>query len=626
MVRFALIFLTIIYFCLPIVAQDIFPKPVEMTVSEKRFTIDSKTPIGYNTVAAMRIATVFQEKFARASGIELDLKLKGKIQFNINAIANERIGNEGYTLEINDNGITINANHEQGLFYGLQTLLQLLPKEIESKTIIKTTWQVKQVKIVDYPRFGWRGLMLDVSRHFFTKAEVKKYIDYLAQYKMNTFHWHLSDDEGWRIEIKALPLLTQVGACRAERFGKWGNHTPPTKDEPKTACGYYTQEDIKEIVQYAAERFVTIVPEIDVPGHSMAAIAAYPELCCTKDSTICVSVGQKFSEWYENGTFKMLTDNTLNPANEKVYEFLDKVFTEVAALFPGKYIHTGGDECYYGYWEKDPSCIALMQKEQIKTMHELQGYFLNRVEKIIQAKGKKIIGWDEILEGGISNEAVVMSWRGIKGGIEAAKKGNYVVMSPNDYLYIDLIQGDKLSEPDAMAYKQVRLKKAYQFEPISEDINPKYVLGGQANLWTEKVPTFRHAEYMMFPRTLAVADIFWSPKGKDWDNFTKRMESQMQRWDIANINYARSAFEPIATPKLDNQNLIVEISSEVNGLDFYYTIDETTPDLYAQKYVAPILLPEGNDVTLKVVAYRNTEQMGKMIAFPRELLLKRVKK
>lgn len=621
--------LTILAYCLALCvasAQDIFPKPVEMTQANGVFPINSKTSVGYNTVAAMRIASLFQEKFAKASGIKLDLKLKGKIQFNINATENEAIGKEGYTLDVNSEGIIINANNEQGLFYGLQTLYQILPKEIESQVVTKANWQVNFLKIVDYPRFAWRGLMLDVSRHFFSKEDVKKYIDHLARYKMNTFHWHLTDDEGWRVEIKSLPKLTEIGACRAVRFGKWGNHKTPTKDEPKTDCGFYTQDDIKEIVNYAAERFITIVPEIDVPGHSLAAVAAYPELSCTKDSTLCVSVGQKFSEWYDDGTFKMLVDNTLNPSNEKVYEFLDKVFTEVAAMFPGKYIHTGGDECYHGYWEKDAGCQALMNKNNLKTSHELQGYFLSRLEKIIQSKGKKVIGWDEILEGGISPDAAVMSWRGTKGGLEAAKKGNFVVMSPNDYLYIDLIQGDKLAEPDAMAYKQVRLKKAYEYEPISEGIDPKYVLGGQANLWTEKVPTFRHAEYLTFPRALVVADMFWSPKGKDWDNFTKCMETQMARWDVAKINYARSCFDPIVTPRLDNQSLRIEISSEVNGLDYYYTIDETIPDIYSNRYLSSILLPEGNDVTLKVVSYRGNQQVGKMIAFPREVLLKRVKK
>lgn len=626
MLRISLTIFSILGILCISMAQDIFPKPVEMTTSKGVFQINAKTPIGYNTVAAMRIATLFQEKFAKASGITLDLKLKGKIQFNINATPNTTIGDEGYTLDVNNLGVTISANNEHGLFYGLQTLYQLLPKEVESQSVVKKDWEISYTKIVDYPRFGWRGLMLDVSRHFFNKEDVKKYIDHLARYKMNTFHWHLTDDEGWRIEIKSLPNLTKVGACRAERVGKWGNHKAPIKDEPKTDCGFYTQEDIKEIVNYASARFITIVPEIDVPGHSLAAVAAYPELCCTKDSMLCVSVGHKFSEWFDDGTFKMLVDNTLNPSNEKVYEFLDKVFSEVATMFPGKYIHTGGDECYHGYWEKDADCQAFMRKENLKNSHELQGYFLNRLEKIIQSKGKKVIGWDEILEGGISPDAAVMSWRGTKGGLEAAKKGNYVVMSPNDYLYIDLIQGDKLAEPDATAYKQVRLKKAYEYEPISEGIDTKYVLGGQANLWTEKVPTFRHAEYLTFPRALAVADIFWSPKGKDWDGFTNRMEAQMKRWDIANINYSRSAFDPIAMPKLDNQSLIIDISSEVNGLDFYYTIDETTPDLFSKKYTTSILLPVGNEVSLKVVSYRGTQQVGRMITFPREVLLKRVKK
>jgi hexosaminidase len=621
---FILLFLL---FTIQLSAQNIIPQPVMMTPKSGEFRLSSKIAVSYNHIAAQKVADLFVEKVAKASGINLKSQLNGKIRFTINTIEDPSLGDEGYHLEVSNSEINLNANKEAGLFYGLQTLYQLLPKEIERQSVTTANWVIPAVSITDYPRFAWRGLMFDVSRHFFGKEDIKRYIDNMVRYKYNTFHWHLTDDEGWRIEIKSLPKLTEIGACRAQRYGKFGNHKAPQAGEKMSDCGFYTQEEIKEIIAYAAERHVTIVPEIDVPGHSMAAIASYPELCCTKDTSIKVSVGQRFSEWYDDGTFKMLVDNTLNPSDEKVYDFLDKVFTKVAALFPSPYIHTGGDECYHGYWEKNIDCQSLMKKEGLKNTLELQGYFLKRVEKIIASKGKKLIGWDEILDGGLTTNSAVMSWRGTKGGIEATKLGHQVVMSPNDFLYIDLIQGDKLAEPDATAYKTVRLKKCYDYEPISEGINSKFILGGQANLWTEKVPTIRHAEYMTFPRAWAVADIFWSTKeSKNWENFVTRMETQFERADVAGINYAKSAYDAIPTPTFDNQQLTTELSTEIKGLDIYYTLDETTPDLYAKKYKSPIVIPEGNDVTLRVVTYRGNKQVGKIINFPREVLMKRVKK
>ena len=328
--------------------------------------------------------------------------------------------------------MVITANKPAGLFYGVQSLLQLLPKEVESKALAKVKWTVPGVKITDYPRFVWRGMMLDVSRNFFTKEEVKKYIDQISRFKYNTLHLHLTDDNGWRIEIKSLPKLTEVGAWRVHRAGHFGDREKPKPGEAATDGGFYTQADMKEIIKYAQDHFVTIIPEIDVPGHSMAAVASYPELSCTKNPDTKVDPGTPFSEWYGNGTFKMLVDNTLNPSDEKVYQFLDKVFTELAAIFPNPYIHVGGDECYKGYWQQDPGCQALMKKLKIRHLEELQGYFMNRVEEILKAKGKKLLGWDEILEGGISPEATVMSWRSLKGGIEASQMGHDVIMTPSN--------------------------------------------------------------------------------------------------------------------------------------------------------------------------------------------------
>ncbi len=626
----ALTFLTV-----KIMAQDplIIPQPVEMHRQTGVFTLKSSMVIAINNddQASQRVARLFADKIATATGFELHPHIDKMIgmkplNFIINRTPNPVIGDEGYTLEVTPKRVILTANTEGGLFYGVQTLLQLLPKEIDNQTVTTTKWDIPCVKIVDYPRFPWRGLMLDVSRHFFPKEDVKRYIDRMARFKYNTFHWHLTDDQGWRIEIKALPKLTEVGAFRVPRYGKWGQLDAPKDDEKATDGGFYTQEDIKEIVAYATARHITVLPEIDVPGHSMAAIAAYPELCVTKDPKITVSPGHKFSEWYGGGKFKMLIDNSLNPSDEGVYTFLDKVFGEVATLFPHPYIHIGGDECYHGYWAENVGCQELMQKEGLKTTEELQSYFIKRLEKILKKHGKKLIGWDEILEGGLAPEASVMSWRGTAGGIAAAKQGHYVVMTPNQSVYIDLAQGEPTAEPDGTTYGTVRLRKAYDFEPVPDSIDAKYILGGQANLWTEKVPTIRHAEYMTYPRAWALADVYWSPKGsKNWDNFIVRMEKQMERADVLEMNYARSAYDAIVKTTLKDGKLMADISTEIAGLDIFYTLNETTPDKHTPQYKAPIEIPEG-PVSLKVITYRNGKPVGKMVVLPREMLVKRATK
>lgn len=620
---------------LKVVAQDIhiIPQPVEMQQQAGVFVFKPNMMIGFNSLKEghLKVAKLFFDKMETATGFRLLLKLNEKenqkaINFNINATPNPTIGNEGYTLEVTPKKVILSANTEGGLFYGVQTLFQLLPKDIDNQSVTTAKWEMPCVKIVDYPRFAWRGLMLDVSRHFFPKEDVKRYIDNMARFKYNTFHWHLTDDEGWRIEIKALPKLTEVGAFRVPRYGKWGQYDAPKDGEKATDGGFYTQNDIKEIVAYAAERHITILPEIDVPGHSSAAIASYPELCCTKDPQSKVMAGNKFSEWYGNGKFKMLIDNSLNPSDEGVYTFLDKVFAEVATLFPNPYIHVGGDECYHGYWAENTECKALMQKEGLKNTEELQSYFIKRLEKILKKHGKKLIGWDEILDGGLAPEASVMSWRGTQGGIAAAKQGHYVVMTPNQSVYIDLPQGDIAAEPDALTYGTVRLRKAYDFEPVPDSIDAKYILGGQANLWTEKVPTIRHAEYMTYPRAWALADVYWSSKtAKNWDNFVVRMEKQMERADVMGLNYARSAFDGIVKTTLKDGKLIADMSTEIADLDIFYTLNETIPDAYSLRYKTPIEIPEG-PLSLKVMTYRKGKPVGKIIVLPREMLLKRAAK
>ncbi len=606
-------------------AIHLIPQPVDLQASTGMYTLAKTTTIGYNKPEARAVADMLTQKLNLSTGLGLASQTgkTGAIQLNLLDTDNGRIGREGYVLEATPKGVVISANQPAGLFYGMQTLLQLLPKEIESKKTAKATWAIPAVKITDYPRFGWRGIMLDVSRNFFSKADVKTYIDQLARFKYNTFHWHLTDDNGWRIEIKALPKLTSVGAWRVPRAGHFGERADPNPGEAATDGGFYTQEDIKEIVRYAQERNITIVPEIDVPGHSMAAIAAYPELSCTKNPNTFVNPGTAFSEWYGNGTFKMLVENTLNPSDEKVYDFLDKVFTEVAALFPNQYIHVGGDEAYKGYWAQDPDCQALMKKLNLRHVEDLQGYFMGRVEKILQAKGKKLLGWDEILEGGISPGATVMSWRGTKGGIEAAHLGHDVVMTPTTFAYIDYNQGEPTIDPPI--YAGLRVNKSYSFEPVPDGVDAKYILGGQGNLWSEQIPTLRHAQYMTYPRAWALADVYWSPKAsKNWDNFAKRMEAHFERAEVAEINYSKAVYDAIVETSMKDGKLMLELGSELSDLDIFYTLDDTMPDRYSTKYSQPVAIPDG-PVNLRVITYRQGKPIGHLITLKRGQLESRAR-
>ncbi|HRI61590.1 MAG TPA: family 20 glycosylhydrolase [Saprospiraceae bacterium] len=620
---FLLLFLTVATLHAQNTPIHLIPQPVELQQLSGIFTLTKATTIGFDRPEGRAVAEMLAQKLNTPTGYALKAQqgAKSTIQLNLNGTPNAQLGKEGYTLEATPKSIVITANQPAGLFYGMQTLLQLLPAAIESKTVTKANWTVPAVKVTDYPRFGWRGIMLDVSRNFFTKEDVKTYIDEIARLKYNTFHWHLTDDNGWRIEIKSLPKLTSVGAWRVPRAGHFGERADPKPGEAATDGGFYTQDDIREVIRYAQERNVTIVPEIDIPGHSMAAIAAYPELSCTKNPDTKVNPGTAFADWYGNGTFKMHIENTLNPSDEKVYEFLDKVFTEVAALFPNPYIHVGGDECYKGYWKEDPGCQELMKKLNIRHVEDLQGYFMNRVEGILKAKGKKLLGWDEILEGGISPDATVMSWRGIKGGIEAAQMGHYVVMTPTTYAYIDYNQGDPTIDPPI--YAGLRCEKSYSFEPVPDGVDAKYILGGQANLWSEQIPTLRYAEYMTYPRAWALSEVYWSPKEKkNWEDFVKRTETHFERADVAGINYSRAIYDAIVKTTLKDGKLWLELDNEAPGLDIFFTIDDTMPDSHSTKYSKPVELPEG-PITLRVITYRDGKPIGHLITLKREALEQR---
>ena len=605
---------------------SIIPIPVSYETEKSSFIIDDRVSILVQSddENVLRNATSFQDYLASLD-IKVNLQTEGintagkSIKISLNKEQNEALGTEGYVLEVNANMIQLTANNSAGIFNGLQTLKQLIPLGTDSSEDVN----VMGCKITDYPRFAWRGLMLDVSRHFFSVEDVKDYIDKMAQYKFNVFHWHLTDDEGWRIEIKSLPKLTEVGAWRVERNGRFGDQRPyPKKGEKTTYGGFYTQDQIKDIVSYAAERNITIVPEIDIPGHSMAALAAYPELSTKKDPKF-VNPGSKFSEWYGDGTFKMLIENTLNPADEAVYEFVDKVFTEVAELFPGEYIHMGGDECYHGYWAADAKVQKFMKENDIKDTHELQSYFVKRVEKIINSKGKKMIGWDEILEGGLAEGAAVMSWRGMKGGIEAAKMEHEVVMSPTTFAYLDYSQGDHSVEN--RIYADLSLEKSYSFEPVPEEVDAKYILGGQGNLWTEVIPNLQYAYYMTYPRAFAIAETLWSPKeNKNWDSFITRTEGHFERFSVEQNSISKAVLDPIISIYKEGDKLMCKLENNVPNTEIFYTVDNTYPVGFGEKYAEPFEIPQGN-LSLRTQTFRNGKAIGRQLLISREVLEKRVK-
>jgi len=604
---------------------NIIPEPYQMTTKPGSYTLPKSISINAPS-SANAISDMMAVKLRTTTG-RVVYFTKNKPSIDMQIINDANLGTEGYTLDINEKGIQLKANANAGLFFGWQTVMQLLPSVVYANSLqANANWTLPYVSIIDKPRFGWRGMMLDVSRHFFSKADVLTFIDDMARYKYNRFHWHLTDDQGWRIEIKSLPKLTSVGAWRAERKGKWMNITTPAIDEPKTYGGFYTQEDIKEVVAYAKARFIEVIPEVDVPGHSMAMNTAYPFLSTTPNYPFQVNAGDEFMDWEGvNGHVAAKIDNSLDPSNEKVYEYLDKIFGEIAPLFPFEYIHTGGDENPKNNWEKSPNVQALMKKEGLKDMNEVQSYFVRRLQKIINSKGKKMMGWDEILEGGLSGDAAVMSWRGIKGGIEAAKQGHKVVMSPNDYNYIDFYQGELTAE--GKVYRGLRMKKTYSFEPVPEGIDPNLILGNQANQWSEQIFDMRYAQYMTWPRGMAVAETGWSPKEKkNWNSFSKKVENQFEKLDAAGVRYAKSIYDPIVTTELNSKGELIGImEGEVEGLDIYYTINDQMPDNYSQKYTSPFLIPE-DVISLRVISYRDGKQIGKYLNIPIEALRKRAVK
>ncbi|MDB5020142.1 MAG: beta-N-acetylhexosaminidase [Pedobacter sp.] len=522
---------------------NIIPKPKETILPDVSgsFSITAQTKFVLKDPSLQPSVNFFNDYLFKIYGFRLKsakVATKNTIVLDRNKEADTLQGS--YTLNVKASGIKIVSHSRQGVFYGIQSLLQLLPTSKSAKLDIP--W----VSIKDEPRFAYRGMHLDVGRHFFTVSEVKKYIDYLALHKMNYFHWHLTEDQGWRIEIKKYPRLTSVGGFRN---GTITGHAPGTGNDQTPTGGFYTQEEVKDIVAYAARRYITTIPEIEMPGHASAAIAAYPELSCFPEESTYIKPGVVWagstSGKQVQQTFGVFTD--VFAPTEKTFAFLQDVLDEVLPLFPSKFIHIGGDESPKDNWKRSEFCQQLIKEKGLKDEHGLQSYFIQRMEKYINSKGKQIIGWDEILEGGLAPNATVMSWRGEVGGIEAAKQKHNVIMTPSTYVYFDYAQSKPEDSLTIGGYLPVQT--VYGYDPIPKELavdEQKYVLGGQANLWTEYITNMPKLEYMIFPRMSALSEVLWSPKeGRSWTEFEPRLKQQVQRYDLWKVNYSKAYLLPV---------------------------------------------------------------------------------
>jgi hexosaminidase len=607
----------------PAPGVPVIPQPwrTETRPGEFVFGASTKVMLQGNQPGVLPVAELLREYVGQAAGRDVPIEASagsqagsalqpGSVILDLEGAA-DRLGEEGYLLDVGADMIRLSAAAPAGLFYGVQTVRQLLPALSGSQEGpgALSRLAIPCLSIEDRPRFPWRGALLDSSRHFFPKEFVKRWIDILAMHKLNVFHWHLTDDQGWRIEIKRYPRLTEVGAWRVDREDMPWNARPSQRPgEKATTGGFYSQDEIREIVAYAASRFVTIIPEIEMPGHAKGALTAYPELSCT---------GGPFTVL--PGGYWPITD-VFCPGNEATFEFIDNVLSEVVDLFPGKYLHIGGDEVDKAEWKRCPKCQARLKAEGLKDENELQSYFVRRVESILNAKGRSLVGWDEILEGGLAPRATVMSWRGTEGGIAAARAGHDVVMSPTSHCYFDYYQGDPASEPPAIG-GFIPLEKAYSFEPVPEVLNgteARHILGGQANLWTEYIAEGRHAEYMALPRLAALSEAVWSPKEKrNWMGFTSRLPRLLDLYDRAGLNYSRSAFMAAIETRLagGRGRFTAALKTEIPGLDIRYTTNGTDPTALSSRYSRPIGLKKTTE--LRAAAFRDGRRMSPAVSSER---------
>ncbi|TXD46376.1 family 20 glycosylhydrolase [Polaribacter sp. IC073] len=569
----------------------VIPKPAKLLLNKGAFQFDENTKFILAAASQEELTSVLIDKFKNVSGWDLDVLEQTPKENYVQFIIDENLDDEAYKLNVNSNRVLITSKGDAGFIYGIETLRQLLPVAIESSNSVSgTDWFIPNLTIEDQPRYKYRGLMLDVSRHFFEIEYLKKTIDRLAMLKMNVLHLHLVDDQGWRIEIKKYPKLTEVGAWRVDQEDKhWDGRYTTSADEKGTYGGFYTQDELKDLVAYAATKNIEIIPEIEMPAHVSSAIAAYPELSC-HEKPIGVPSG---GVWPITDIYCAGKENT--------FEFLENVLEEVMEIFPSKYIHVGGDEATKTNWKKCPDCNKRMRSENLENVEELQSYFIKRMESFINSKGKRLIGWDEILEGGIAPEATVMSWRGTKGGLEAAKQGHDVIMTPGSHCYFDHYQGPQNEEPLAWG-GYTPLSKVYTFDPVVEGMTAaeaKHVLGGQANLWSEQIKTTSHSEYMIFPRLAALSETLWSTKeSRNWEDFSTRIVTMFGRYDYLNINYAKSAYLVMEDVKIDmdTKKVTLALNNEFTDADIRYTLNDAKLTDAAVKYTEPLIINESTEV------------------------------
>jgi len=589
---------------------NIIPKPAKVLLGKQHFTLTPETKIFAEETAAQRSAQFLNNYLKNIYGFSLkftrNFRLPGIISISSNNIDHSKTDLEGaYYLDVRDGKITISSEDSIGQFYAVQSLIQLLPLEKSKKLTIP------DILIEDRPRFKYRGMHLDCARHFWPVSFIKKYIDYLALHKMNYFHWHLTEDQGWRMEVRKYPNLTKIGGWRngtiIARYPGKGN------DETRYG-GYYTQQEIKDIVRYAADRFITVIPEIEMPGHGSAAIAAYPFLSCFPNEPTRIPenmISKKSIEEQSKGRIKLVQetwgifDDVFCAGKDSTFDFLENVLDEVLALFPSKYIHVGGDECPKNHWKRCPNCQQRMKNEKLKDEHELQSYFIQRIEKYLNSRGRILIGWDEILEGGLAPNAVVMSWRGEQGGIEAAKEDHDVIMTPGGWCYFDHSQSQ--NEDSIVFGGYTPVEKVYSYEPIPAKLNEKqgkHVLGAQGNVWTEYMKNTRKVEYQIFPRMSALSEVVWTGKeDRNWEDFEKRLMTQFKRYELWGANYSKAYFSLRATvlPAPDHDGILWKLESRYPESRIMY-MNEISPSL---QYDQPVRIKKTHTYSADLYSTRN---------------------
>lgn len=588
--------------------MGIIPAPVSVKKSNGNFKLDKTVVLVSNDPKNSRVADLLNAFVVTKAGFALrpaKAVAANERAIILTSVGADKLPAEGYKINITDKNITI-VGAEAGLFYGIKSMMQLMPDKANNQILISAA------EINDYPRFKYRGMHLDVSRHMYPVALVKKYIDVMSDYKMNNFHWHLTDDQGWRIEIKKYPRLTEVGG---KRNGTIIGHHPGVATDNKEYKGYYTQNEVKDVIAYAAARYINVIPEIELPGHASAAIAAYPELSCFPERDTFVDAKTPWSGSRKGKQVQQtfgVFDDVFVP-NDNTFKFLENVLDEVIALFPSKYIHIGGDECPKEYWKESAFCQKMIKDLNLKDEHGLQSYFIQRIEKHVNAKGRQIIGWDEILEGGLAPNATVMSWRGTEGGIAAAQQSHDVIMTPNGGgLYFDHKQSTSEDEPTNIGGLS-NYAKVYNYDPMPKELTAdqqKYIIGVQANLWTEYIETPAKVEYMILPRIFSLAEIAWSqPERKDLKNFSEeRLPVHLARLDKTGTNYWVPTPLGLNEKVINGETISIDLKEPMPGASIYYTLDLTRPSTAANLYTKgmKVIVPKGEKRILKTIVITPT--------------------